>query len=280
MRPFSGLSLLLLFGLPGVVLSQQSPPMLSPEPPAYLEHVRSQADRLVIELERFQQDIVDELRGVKDRDFYRRVDPVLHTVEQFRAALKSDVPRHELYRHYRQMDAALQDLLKGLHAQAPAQRVFQRDDGRIRQADESLLTALSEGDDSEKQTAHVVRHQVEALAIAAGELYRTGTYALRVNQPARPTVEGDLMRLSESSERLQQELGKGYDRQRLSKFLRSVDEDWNRATQALGALPPEKNAFLFNRARRVEQLLHELRRRLGLGGEFKPLPQRPGQRQG
>src|SRR5262249_23758289 len=113
---------------------------------AYLSGVRQWAHSLVTELERFQEDVVAELNGVKERVLYRKADAALSRAQHFHGALKAGISREHLYRDFAEMDKKVHELIDSARAVSglPGKRL-QRATARLRYADEKLHYALSKG---------------------------------------------------------------------------------------------------------------------------------------
>src|SRR5262245_42303472 len=76
----------------------------------YLETARVAARQLAEELERFQETVVAELGGSKDRAVFRQADSLLGQVAAFAAGLKATSTSKEIYKAFDEIDAKALDL--------------------------------------------------------------------------------------------------------------------------------------------------------------------------
>jgi len=232
----------------------------------YLVGIQERARVLNQELEHFQEDIIAELDGRRERDLYRLVDAALAQLRQFRRSLRAGATREQIYADFGQMDRRLHELDEAVPARAGDHRSLLRSLARVQRADQQLHYALSQGDAGEQRGQEVLPRLVRALAMEGRELQRTARYVL-----AESGRNAGLVQSSEAfvdvAERLQKSLHEKLDRERLRREFTDLDKTWGRVARDMNQLPGAESGYLRARAQRVDALQEQLHQQLGLRTE-------------
>jgi hypothetical protein len=251
-------------------------PATDPVEGDYLTGVQAAARQLAFEVERFQEDVVVELGGRRERELYRRADDVLGDLRRFQRGLRPGATRGRLYGEFHRLDRQLHDLLEEVRALGRDQRALLRVAARIEQADQQLHYALFRGDTTEDHGSQLLVRQLRALRLEARELERTARYALAGNRPGERLAD-DLDAFAVAVEHLVKSAETGAGRDHLRRDFAAVDRAWQQVTTSANRLPPlPGTVFLRSRAQQVDNLLDRVYDQLGLRGERPRLLFQPG----
>jgi hypothetical protein len=257
--------LVVVLGFPLAAAAAETPARPRPEH-AYLTAVRAAAQTLVRQVERLQEDIIADLGGQKERTLYRQADEVLGEAERFQRSVKSGASHPALYKAFNALDLKQEALLKAVRAAGKNAPGLTRSAARITAAAGELHYALSTGDTAEGQTRQVMRRQAEALGAAVRDLGQTAHYALAASAD-RDTLEVNLRKLTEATERFQKSLTKKAGRRQLQDEFTRLGHAWKLVSAGLNRLPVRENIYLLRGAARVEHFTTRLYQLLGLKGE-------------
>src|SRR5262249_50591519 len=228
----------------------------------YLQTVRGAARQLGEELERFQETVVAELGGSKDRTVFRQADSLLGQVAAFETGLKATSTRKEIYKGFDEIDAKALDLFKAVEMVGKDKLRLQRLVNYLRAAVDYLHYAASAGDLSETRKKQIIERQARALTAALRELEKMASYGL-AEVPRREVLLAHVRKLLAAAETFQKSTG-GSD---VADRFKVVNESWERVVQGFRSVPPRENVLLLRSAVRVDELHERLFRLLGIPGD-------------
>jgi hypothetical protein len=234
----------------------------------YLTIVKVETRYLVRAVERFQETIIEELNGRKERKIYRQADDVLSLLVDFERGLDAAPSRERLYARFGEVGVKLHELLEAVQKEAKDVRALRREASRVDAADEELHFALSAGDTTALRVQQVFKRQARRLVFAAKELEETAQYAL--SQEPGDVSPGDFRKLVEASVRFQRSVEAGTEREQLRKDFQDVDQAWLRVVEVLKRIKPRQNLYLVRCAAQVDRLHERLYRLLDLKEKDRP----------
>jgi hypothetical protein len=240
---------------------------LPPPDANYLADVRRAARQFEAELRRVQDGVVARYEGRRERDLYRLGDAALAGVDRLQGALRPGVGRDRVYEAFGALDPPVHDLLKALPELGPDGQVLAGPADWLARADQELHAAVFRADTTEPRTREAVDRQAAALAREARDLARAARYALPEQGPGRSSVEDGLRQFADAAERFRRDAAEGFDRERLRRAYAGLADAWAGVSGPLSTLPRRDARDLWERARRVDDLLEGLHARLEVGGE-------------
>jgi len=233
------------------------------------EAVRKQADVLVHELERTQQDLVLHYLNVsrpQDQDLYKMSALVLAEVHRFEDDLNKKKDSDNLLKRYHELDAKLQKFLVVLRGTGPEQRGLTRAADYIGSANEELFYTLAMSGEGPHYDGPVMLRQAQAFGRAVKDLERAAKVSLG-GKLDQAILQDEIAKLGIAAERFEKGLqSKATEKERRDQF-KDVDQAWDKVVQTFSLLPPDQNVFLLRSAARVDGLHERMYRLLGITGK-------------
>jgi hypothetical protein len=255
------------------LLLEPSPPAVAlPERPAtrwasraYTNDVGGALSRLRRQVVQLKQDITTDLRGDQRRWLSREADNALDALDDFESRLVAGRPRAAVSEDYAAAESRVRALARDARASGLGRSVSRDPAGWVAMADERLGEAVSQGEAREVWAPALVAREADNLVFFARDLERQGEYGLSAG-PGRRALQHDLHSLTDAAEFFRASVAAGSPRARLAKDIAALEEVWARVASAVPRLNREERLLLAPRASRVEDMVFELHRRLGLAG--------------
>ena len=233
--------------------------------------VEQKTSQLVKAVENLQEDIVEELSGVKEKQLYHTVDLVLHELTKMEKMLgKGAVTREDLYKQFDSVDSQVAILRKVLPELAPKQPVLLRGAERIRFLTVDLHFVVSQGDTSPERFRQVLVRQATALGDVTNKLSATAQYALGVD-PGRGELLVAMQKLAEASRNFEKVAGTTADLEKCRKEFSALNEAWQQVVRGVSLLPPKENGYLLRGANQADAIHERLFRLLQIKGDRSAL---------
>ena len=236
-----------------------------------LNKIETKTLQLSDAVEHLQEDIAEELAGVKEKQLFQKADQVLHELVIMDKLLGKDSPaREDLYRQFNVIDGKAMALRKAVPEFAAQHPILQRDADRIRTLSDELHAIVSEGDVSPERFREVLIRQARVMSDVTKTLSHTAEYALSDAMGCGELL-ADLQKLARASEKFEKALEIPMDIEKCRKEFSSLNDAWGRVVLGMSLLPPKENVFLLRGALRADAIHARLFQVLKIKGERSAL---------
>ncbi len=145
----------------------------------YLAKVEAKTRQLLDAVELLQQDVVEELSGVKEKQLFQKADQVLHELTKMeKLSGKPTAAREDLYKLFDSIDSKVANLAKAAPESAAKHLLILRGAERIRTLTDDLHYVVSQGDDSPLRTRQVITRQAKVMSSATKQMSVAAQYSL------------------------------------------------------------------------------------------------------
>jgi hypothetical protein len=218
-------------------------------------------------LEHLQEDIVEELTGVKEKQLFQKADQLLHELTKMEKLLKSNtLTRQDLYKQFDSIDSKEMVLRKAMPEYADKHPILSRDTARIHTLMDDLHFVVSQGDISPERFRQVLTRQAKAMSDVTNKLSRTAGYALG-DELGRGELQANLQKLAQASEKFEKTLVTSMDLEKCRKEFTSLNDIWRQVVLGMNLLPPTESVFLLRGASRADSIHERLFELLKINGE-------------
>ena len=221
---------------------------------------------LIGQAETLHEDVLEYLDDRKEVILYRQSEAVLVQLAKFEASLKPALERKRLYENFDQVERKLNEMLKGVRALGPGEKVLQRQAVRLEVAIEDVYFNISLGDISPVRTRNVIERQIRTLDVAAKDLNRTAKYALGV-VPGRAVALDAINNLADTSGKCRKSLASGAKIDDLRGDFSALSNAWLKVIDQMEELSSQDEYYLLRSASRIDLLYGRLHQLLGLKGK-------------
>ncbi len=255
-----------LLALPLLTLLTMQPAGQADKPLSkpFVDGVRAEAHKLLVDVERLQEEVIFDPATQKDRDLYKLTDEAIAAVVQFERTLKSASGQERLLKQLDELDGKLRQLVAVVRKAAPDVRIMQRTADHVDRANEELYYALASGDS--KRAGQITERQAHTFTGATRDLEHTARYALGGGVADRAVLIDNAANLAIAAERFEKSLQNKGDRQQRQGDFADVDKAWVRTVSGLGLLKPAEYVHLLRSAARVDRLHERMYRLLEIKG--------------
>lgn len=230
---------------------------------AQREKAKESIRELSDELNRLQEDIIEDMEGKERFSLYGRVDRLEGNLDSLRRKLASQSGRVEIYKAFDKIDTEIHALMQvGRDANF---RSIRQSAKRVYFADLELHYVLSLGDTSPGRRLDVLQRQAKAFAQTTDQIQSTIVLALKAKVPA------GVDKLAQHAKKFEKMVSKLTVIDPAKREFAALNRQWILLTKELAKLPPRQNRYLLRTAVRLDTLHKRLFELLKMPGERQVL---------
>lgn len=233
----------------------------------YLAKIETKTRQLLNAVEHLQQEIVEELSGVKEKQLFQKVDQVLLDLTKMEKLLSNTASvREDLYKQFDSLDGKVANLRKAVPELATKHPILLRGAEGIRILTDDLYFAVSEGDASPERFRQVLARQARVMSDVIKKLSRAAQYAVG-DTSGRGELLADMQKLAEICATFETVVAIRKDLEEYRKGFLTLNDAWARVVQGMSLLPQTENVYLLRTALRADSIHERLFRALEIKGK-------------